>query len=267
VAAATTEQMRLIQSRYYVPNNSALIVTGDVDPQKIFALSEQLFGDWPRSEDPFKKNPLVEHPPLAKSEGAIISQPVQNVFISLGWQGPSIGKDDASTYAADVFSYIIRQPDSRFQRMLVDSQLAADVNLGYYTQRNVGPITTVMVTSPDKARGALKALYTEIGQFDKPDYYTDEELENAKTLLEADDLYNREKLSDYSHILGFWWSTSGIDYFRGYHKNLRAVSRADINRYLRTYILGKPHIGLALISPEQQQAAKLTAEDLIGGKQ
>jgi len=208
----------------------------------------------------------VEHPPLAKSEGAIITQPVENVFLQLGWQGPSIGKDDAATYAADVFSFIIRQPDSRFQRNLVDSQLAADVNLGYYTQRNVGPITATMVTTPEKAKNAVKALYSEIEKFDKPDYYTDEELENAKTLLEADDLYSREKLSDYSHTLSFWWSTSGIDYFRGYHKNLRAVTRADINRYLRTYILGKPHIGLALISTEEQDIAKLTADDLTGGK-
>ena len=265
VAAATTEQMRLIQSRYYVPNNSALVVTGDVDPQDIFAKAEQLFGDWPRSEDPFKKFPMVEHPPLAKSEGAIVSQPVQNVFLQIGWQGPSIGKDDAGTYAADVFSFIIRQPDSRFQRALVDSQLATSVGFGYYTQRNVGPITAVMATSPEKAQAALKALYAEIAQFDKPNYYTDEELENAKTLLEADDLYSREKLSEYSHTLSFWWSTSGIDYFRGYHKNLRAITRADINRYLKTYLQGKPHVGLALISPEQQAIAKLTPEDLTGG--
>ena len=62
---------------------------------------EELFGDWPRRAiDPFKEFPLVEHPPLPKSEGAIIKQPVQNVIIELGWQGPSIGKDDAATYTA-----------------------------------------------------------------------------------------------------------------------------------------------------------------------
>ncbi len=264
VAAATTAQMRLIESRYYVPNNSALVVTGDVEAQEIFTLAEQLFGDWPRSKDPFKEFPMVEHPPLPKSEGAIVSQPVQNVFIEIGWQGPSIGKDDAATYAADVFSFIIRQPDSRFQRALVDSQLATDANIGYYTQRNVGPITAVMATSPEKAKAAVKALYAEIAQFGKPNYYTDEELENAKTLLEADDLYSREKLSDYSHTLSFWWSTTGIDYFRGYHKNLRAITREDINRYLKNYIQGKNHVGLSLISPEQQAIAKLTPEDLIG---
>jgi zinc protease len=265
VAAATTEKMRLIQSRYYVPNNSALVVTGDVKPEAIFALAEELFGDWQRGEDPFVKFPLVEHPPLTKSEGAIVSQPVQNVFIQVNWQGPSIGKDDAGTYAADVFSFIIGQKDSRFQRALVDSQLTTASNFGYYTQRNVGPIQGVLVTTADKAKPAVKAFYNEVDQFDKPQYYTDEELENAKTLLEADDLYSREKLSEYAHTLSFWWSTTGIDYFRGYHRNLRAVTRADITKYVQTYIQSKPRIGLALISPEQQAVAKLAPEDLTGG--
>jgi zinc protease len=187
------------------------------------------------------------------------------VFVQVGWQGPSIGKDDAATYAADVFSFILRQPNSRFQRTLVDSKLASAADVGYYTQRNVGPIQASIGTTPEKAKAAVKALYAEIAQFDKPDYFTDEELENAKTLLQADDLYSREKLSDYTHTLSFWWSTTGIDYFRGYHKNLRAVTRADISRYVQTYIQNKPHIGLALISPEQQATAKLTPDDLTGG--
>ncbi|MEQ1604018.1 MAG: pitrilysin family protein [Pyrinomonadaceae bacterium] len=267
VAAATTDQMRLIQSRYYVPNNSALVVTGDVDPQNIFKLGEELLGDWKRSEDPFIKFPLVEHPPLAKSEASIVNQPVQSVLVQVSWQGPSIGKDDAATYAADVFSFIIRQPDSRFQRALVDSQLTTGSNIGYYTQRNVGPIQAILSTTPEKAKAAMKALYAEIAQFDKPGYFTDEELQNAKTLLEADDLYSREKLSEYGHTLSFWWSTTGIDYFRDYHKNLRATTRADIIKYVKTYIQNKPHVAIALISPEQQATAKLTTEDLIGGKQ
>ena len=95
-------------------------------------------------------------------------------------------------------------------------------------------------------------------------YFTDEELANAKNLLEAENLFRREKLSDYTHELGFWWSSTGIEYFRGYYKNLRAVSRNEINRYVRTYVQGKPHIGVALLSAEAQTAAKITQEDLIG---
>lgn len=265
VSAATTGMMRLIQERYYVPNNSALVVTGDVEPEEVFKIAQEFYGDWPRREkEPFVEFPMVEHPPLASSEGALIVQPVQNVSVMIGWHGPSIGKDDASTYAADVFSFILAQPNSRFQRALVDTGLTTGVSIGYYTQRNVGPIQIVFQTSPEKAQQAIKAVYNEVAHFNDKDYYTDEQLESAKALLEADDLYSREKLSEYSHTLSFWWSSTGLEYFRGYLGRLRATSRGDINRYVTTYIQGKPHIGLALLSQETQEKIKLQPQDLVG---
>ncbi len=265
VTGATTAMMRLIQGRYYVPNNSALVITGDVQAEDIYKMAQEFFGEWPRREkDPFAEFPLVQHPPLPKSEGVVIKQPIANVFLEIGWQGPSIGKDDAATYAADTFSFIMAQPDSRFQRDLVDSGLVNGVGIGYYTQRNTGPITIVAQTTPDKAQAALKAIYSEISHFNDKDYYTDEQLESAKALLEADDLYSREKFDEYAKTLGFWWSSTGIDYFRGYLGNLRRTSRSDISRYVTTYIQGKPHVGLAMISEPAQQQAKITPEDLIG---
>lgn len=265
IMSATTEKMRLIQSRYYVPNNSALVVTGDVDPKEVFRLSEEIFGSWERREiDPFKEFPLVEHPPLQESESAIVEKDVQNVLIQIGWQGPSIGKDNDATYAADVFSYILSQPDSRFQRSLVDSGLTVGANIGYYTQRNVGPIQIVAVTTPEKAKAALAAIYDEIDRFDKPDYFTDEELVSAKTILYSRDLFEREKPSEYAHTLSFWWSSTGIEYFRGYAENLRAVSRKDTSRYVQTYIQGKPHVTIALMSPQSKAAANLSKSELIG---
>lgn len=265
VSAATAEMMRLIQQRYYVPNNSALVLTGDVNPAEVIKMAQEFYGDWPRREkDPFVEFPLMEHPPLPKSEGYVIVQPVQNVIFSIGWHGPSIGKDNPATYAADVFSFILRQPDSRFQRNLVDTGLVTGVDLSYYTQRNVGPIALIAQTTPDKARAAIKALYEEVAHFNDKDYYTDEQLESAKALLEADDLYSREKLSDYTHTLSFWWASTGLDYFRGYLPRLRATSRADISRYITTYIQGKPHVGLALMSSDAQGRVKITPEELIG---
>ena len=265
VSAATTATMRLIQERYYVPNNSALVITGDVEPEEVFKAAQEFYGDWPRrAKEPFVEFPLVDHPPLPKNEGSVILQPVQNVTVMIGWHGPSIGKDDASTYAADVFSFILTQPNSRFQRALVDSGLTTGVSLGYYTQRNVGPIQIVFQTSPENAHEAIKAVYNEIAHFNDKDYYTDEQLESAKALLEADDLYSREKLSEYAHTLSFWWSSTGLEYFRGYLDRLRATSRGDINRYVTTYIQGKPHVGLALLSAETQEKIKLQPATLVG---
>ncbi|MGH9968995.1 MAG: M16 family metallopeptidase [Pyrinomonadaceae bacterium] len=264
VSSATTDMMRLIQHRYYVPNNSVIVVTGDVLPEDVFKMAQEFYGDWPRADDPFEKYPMVEHPPLPKSEGVIIKQPVQNVVIMVGWHGPSIGKDNPATYAADVFSFILRQPNSRFQRALVDTGLVNGVDISYYTQRNVGPILLTLQTTPDKAHAAIKAVYAELARFNDKDYFTDEQLESAKALLEADDLYSREKLSEYAHTLSFWWASTGLDYFRGYLTNLRRTSRADISRYITTYIQGKPHVGLALVSEQTQEQIQLKPEELIG---
>jgi len=241
------------------------VITGDVQAEDIYKMAQEFFGDWERGEkDPFAEFPLVQHPPLPKSEGVVIKQPIADVVLEIGWQSPSIGKDDAATYAADTFSFIMAQPDSRFQRDLVDTGLVNGVGIGYYTQRNTGPISIVAQTTPEKAQAALKAIYAEISHFNDKDYYTDEQLESAKALLEADDLYSREKFDEYAKTLGFWWSSTGIDYFRGYLGNLRRTSRGDISRYVTTYIQGKPHVGLAMISEPGQQQAKITPEDLIG---
>lgn len=264
VSSASTALMRLIQQRYYVPNNSVLVVTGDVSPEDIFRMAQEFYGDWPRADNPFEKFPMVEHPPLSKSEGTVIKQPVQNVIIDIGWHGPSIGKDNPGTYAADVFSFILTQPNSRFQRALVDTGLVNGVTIGYLTQRNVGPIQILAQTTPGKARAAIQAIYKEVAHFNDKDYFTDEQLDSAKALLEADDLYSREKLSEYAHTLSFWWASTGLEYFRGYLTTLRSTTRADISRYITTYIQGKPHVGLALISDEAQQQIQLKPEELIG---
>ena len=40
VGSSTTEMMRLIQQRYYVPNNSALVVTGDVNSTEVVKMRD-----------------------------------------------------------------------------------------------------------------------------------------------------------------------------------------------------------------------------------
>src|SRR4029453_8322075 len=113
-------------------------------------------------------------------------------------------------------------------------------------------------------RTAIATVYNEIAHFNDKNYFTDEQLESAKALLEADDLYSREKPSEYAHTLTFWWASTGIDYFRGYLPTLRRTSRADINRYVTNYIQGKPHVSVVLISEAAQAQAQLTSEELIG---
>lgn len=263
VAKATPEMMRVIQKKFYIPNNSALVVAGDVSAQEVFKIAGDIFGDWARGEDPFIKDPIPRHPALTKDEAVVVNQPVNAATIQISWHGPSTDLDAPATYAADVFSFILRQPDSKFSRALVDSGLTTGANLGYLTQKNVGPIQFTAQTTPEKLKESLKAINEELAKFDASDYYSDEELVNAKTLLDVEEVYDREKPSQYAHTLSFWWASSGLDYFAGYGENLNKVTREDIKQYVHKYIKNKPRIVAVLISEADQKRAALTEKDLL----
>lgn len=248
---ATREQMKTIQNRYYVPNNSALIVGGDVVPAEVFQMAEHLFGDWkPTEVDPFEAHPLPEHPPLKETERIAIVQDVQTSTIDIGWHGPSVGEDTDATYAADVLSFVLGQPDSKFQRNLVDTGLVDSVELGYSTQAHTGPIYLMASTSPDRVDAAWKAIQAELGKLTGPEYITDAQIEAAKNILEIQEIYEREQTSDFVHTLGFWWSVAGLDYYLTYIDRLREVSREDIYAYVDTYITDQPRVEALLVSAD-----------------
>src|SRR2546429_1343072 len=143
VSTTTPEKMRTIQGRYYIPNNSALIVAGDVNTATVFSLAERELGQWARGTDPFVSDPIPAIPTLQKSEGVVVEAPVGAVTVQVQWQGPSVGQDPKSTYAADVFSDVLNDPQSQFQQRLVDSGLWQGVGVNYYTLNQTGPITII----------------------------------------------------------------------------------------------------------------------------
>ncbi len=263
ILTTTPEKMRVIQNKYYIPNNSVLIVAGDVNPTTVFAMAERELGQWSRGADPFVTDPIPAIPPIQKSEGIVVEAPVSAVTVLVQWQGPSVGADPKSTYAADVFSDVLNDPRSQFQQKLVDSGLWQGVTVNYYTLNHTGPISISGQTSPEQFREALAALYGEIAKFDTPGYFTSDELEAVKAHRTVTSAFDRERSSGFAHTLGFWWSVASLEYYMGYVDYMAQQTIADLRAYARRYIVGKPHIAGVLIAPEARQSLKLAPEDLM----
>ena len=263
IMTVTPQKMREIQRKYYVPNNSVLVITGDVNPDSVFALAEQTYGDWPRGEDPFVSDPIPAIPPIRKNDALIIEQPVGAVTVMVQWQGPSVRKDPAATYAADVFSDVLNQPNSTLQRRLVDTGLWQSIGVNYYTLDHVGPITISGQTSPDKLKSALAALDAEIQRFTEPGYVSKEELEAVKAQRAVSSAFGRERASGFSQTIGFWWSVADLEYYMGYVDNMAKQSLADIRGYAAKYIVGKPRITGVVIPADARQSISLTPADLL----
>ena len=263
VQGVTPEKMFEIQHRYYLPNNAALIVAGNVDPDATFKLAHDVFGPMPKGDDPFAANPIPPFPPFTKSVPVIVEQPINAVVVLVQWRGPSVRQDPEATYAADVFSDVLNEDGSAFQKRLVDSGLWNQVLVNYYTLNQTGPITISGETSPEKLKAALAALYGEVARFDQPGYFTEAELEPQKQRRAVGTAMGLERASGFSHELGFWWAVASLDYYMGYVDNMAKRSTADLRAYAMKYIVGKPHVTGVLLSPQARRAIGLTDADLL----
>jgi zinc protease len=262
VLAATVARMQTIQKRYYVPNNSVLVVTGDVKAEDVFAQADKLYASWARSEDPFKTFPIPEHPPIRASEVVLIAQPVENMNASLAWQGPSTGGEgERDTYAADVLSTLVGDPASRFQKALVDSGACVSAALGYSTQRHTGEISLDFEATPDKVDACTSAVMAELPRLQAADAFSDEEMGNAVRRLVVARAHERETTQGRAHALTWAWASSSLEYDAIYEERIAGVTRDDLFSYLRRWVLGKPFV-LGAMAPQKQLDTGLTRQRL-----
>jgi zinc protease len=256
ILTATTEKMRTIQKKYYYPNNAILVVAGDADHPTVFKKAAEIFESWEPSDfDPFVKYPIPEFKPLTKSETFFTENPnTQNNIMMMGWHGPDTRNDVQATYAADIFSFILQQKSSKFQQELVDGGLAFYAGLSYGTNKYTGPINLFAVPNPQRIGELVVKIEEHINNFDSDDYFTDEQLQTAKTMMEIDDAKGREKTSEFIHTVTFWWASASIQYYTSYIEKLKQVTRDDIKKYVNTYIKGKPRITGFLTTKEGRPA-------------
>jgi zinc protease len=259
ILTATPEKMNIIKEKYYYPNNSMLVVAGDVQHTAVFEMVSKIFGDWvPCDFDPFEKWPIPEMKPLTGETKFLTESPNAQVpLFIIGFHGPDTRKDIEGTYAADVFSYILQQASSQLQKDLVETGLAYQVQVGYQTNKYTGPIQIVLVPNPMSVKAAYDKLWENINKWNDPAYFTDEQLQTAIKLIAIDDAYGKEATSDFVHTVTYWWASATIDYYTNYVDNLKKVTREDIQRYVNTYIIGQPHVVGLMVNPAMKQMIDL----------
>lgn len=250
ILSASQEQMHEIQHRYYIPNNTALFIVGDFDQAQVKKDIEKTFGNWPRGEDPFTNYPVPEHPPLEKTETFTEKAPVQTVHQVLAFQGPSLTKQDQATIAFDLVGVMLGLESSPFQKELVHTGLSSHAAFFAWTQRYTSPLVFSIESFPDKAEKAQAALLDIVKRIEKGGFFTPQDLEIAKTSIEVSSAYDRESGQKFAlNLASIWCSTGSLDYYFSFVEEMKKVTLADIDRYVKEYLAGKPYV-LGTLQPQ-----------------
>jgi len=260
INTATPEKMMVIKDKYYVPNNSLLVVCGDVNPDLAFSLAKKIYGDWkPADMDPQKKYPIPDFKPIEKTnyfikESSIAKTPTMMMI----WQGPDFRNDSVGTLAADVFSRILSLNSSKWQQALIDKGFASSASINYQTSRYVGPIEIDITPIPGKLKECYQEVMNQISKFDKEDYFTDADLQKAKEGLKRQQIRQMERPSSLASQLTFWWCSTSLNYMTDYFPAMDKITRDDIRKYVSKYISGKPYVAGMIINAEMSTQYKPT---------
>jgi zinc protease len=250
----TPEHLDEIFHRYYVPNNSALVVTGDVSAPAVFQMAHHAFDGWKRRPDPFVAHPVAPMPPLARSLAVVVSGDVSDVTIQIAWQGPGVRKQPDASYAADVLADLLNDDRSGFHHRLVDTGIFQSLTFGYLTLANTGPIVLRGVTTAQRLAGSLTALAVELRAMSDSGYFSATDLEIAKKRRAVTTELGLEEGLGLAQTVGDFWSVAGLDYHLGYVDNLSARSLSDVMRFVQTYMAGKPFV-IGALTPEKDSDA------------
>ena len=255
INTATPEKMMVIKEKYYVPNNSLLVICGDVAHENAFGLAEKIYGDWPNSGfDPHQKYPIPEFTPLKATDYFVkestIAQTPNLMYI---WQGPDTRNDSAATIAADVFNTALGLNSSKWQQAIVDKGLATYAGVSYQTEKYVGPIVIYTLPNPNKLKECYEEIARQVKMWGNDDYISDEELNTAKQTLKRNDIRQKEKPSSLPSQLTYMWCSTTFEYGTDYIENCMKVTKADIKRYVNKYVLGKNYVAGIIINPEMNK--------------
>lgn len=244
----TLERLQETYARYYVPNNAALVVTGDVTWADVRSTAQQQFGAWPRQPDPFGDRPIPAIAPLPATTASLLARPVAHAEIVVELQGPSVAQDAAATYAADALCDVLNERGSPFQQDLVAGGLFQSVRCGYETLEHVGPLIFRGETTPANAVPALSALLADLDQLNRLDGVTDEHLAMARERRRVREALSREATASLAPGLATWWASTGIGYYERYDDQVNAQRIDDLRRFAQAYIVARPRV-IGVLAP------------------
>jgi predicted Zn-dependent peptidase len=209
--AASVEDVSAFFRLHYAPNNAVLSVVGDVEPGQVRAWVERYFGGIPANPELPAKLPDMSLPPrIGREIREEVPDRVPLPRIHWGFRGPLYG--DHRLDALDLAGQILAGgKGSRLHRRLVrEERLAQDVALF-----SMGLIAGASVTAGwATARPGVDLIQLETAFWEElekigKEPVSDDELERAKALTEADELgalqsvhEKADRLSMYATLFG-----------------------------------------------------------------
>lgn len=281
VASATVEDLVNIKNSFYIPNNAALFVGGDVNPDDVFKKVKKIYGSWEKGIDPWEHDTTVNS---TIDKTIYLVQPHPQVSPQIAqvmayYRGPDITRDKESTYAADMWSAFVNAPAGRFEQSLIANPSFAIPNAdylstGYLTSRHHSIIQfTAIMLSPEQMIGQRAAYFAQVLSdeialqiVEEPDFFSESDYKDHPIGPRDSQILRAQRPESYMQNIRYWWAVADTEYYFTHDKLTDSMTQKEISQFSSSYLLKKPAVVVVLINPDLYAQQK-SDYDALGYKE
>jgi predicted Zn-dependent peptidase len=228
ISAVSRDEMKAYFDRRYVPENIAVVATGNFSFDELKGDIEKYCGKWSTSSAPRTLKEFSYKPVKKEYRKKDLNQAHMALMV------PGPGAKDEARYPLGVLSVIIGDSvGSKLYWEIIDPGLAESADMDHDERDDTGTVMVYASTEPDK----LELVREKIGKIlDNALDFTDAELDRAKTKLLTHVVLSGESTMGRMRSLGHeWLARKRIHNLTEEADRIRNVNRADIEAALQQH--------------------------------
>ncbi len=256
---------------WYAPNNTTLVVVGDVNPEWVLEMATKYFGPLKAEQIP-KLKPLRE-PPQRGVIRTNVRAPARQPYLALGYKTPVISTADQKwePYALEMLVAILDGgSSSRISKKLIRGKEIAVTAGAHYSAFSKYSSMLSMSGVPAKGQSVddlEQALRAEI-ELLKQELVSEEELQRVRAQVVASQVYELDSVFYQAMQIGTL-ETIGLEWklIDEYTANMRAVTAEQVRAVAQKYLLDD-RLTVAVLEPlplENKQQLRAVSGGRHGG--
>ena len=235
--AATAEDARQFYERFYVPNNAAVVVAGDVTVDQIRDLAEEYFGSMERGPETAELPPMPAAPRTDGERRVTVEDDKATLPLFLSaYTIPAEGHADLP--ALELMGRILMTGESSRinQRLVKEERAALQVFGGASAGMGPGSVSVLAVPNQGVDVSRVEALVWEELDRIRVEGVTQRELEKAQNQTRAGMILSRQRVSSKARMLHSYRRQGDISEVNRAVDKYMAVTVEDIQRVAETYL-------------------------------
>jgi zinc protease len=248
---ATIDDVKEFHSKFYIPNNTTLVLAGDFDKEEAKILIEKYFGEIPKGND--LEDPKPQHVQLTETKKLYHEDNfARTPQLTMVWPGAEQYSDDA--YALNFLARVLGSgKNSPFYKVIVkDKKLAPRAGVYNRSMEITGQFTVSINANAGTSLADVENAVFEAMKLFEEEGITETDMEKHKASLETDFYNSINSVLGKSFQLARYNEYAGSpDFILTDISKIKAVTIPDVMRVYEKYIKSKNYMVTSFVPKGQ----------------